>query len=189
MGHLASGLREADQTEAALTVMHAATSTMRRYRSSEENLLAMETNIAGLLNDLGHKEEALRALRSIYAAWLRSSGPRHPATLHAANNFAGGLGFNEKWTEAKRFLRQQVPLAKDTLGVNNLLTMKIRYRYAIALRQDAPYSVDNLTEVVKIIEDLARQSRRVLGNLHPFAAEAQSGLDNTREMLRQAETG
>ena len=101
------------------------------------------------------------------------------------------MGFNEKWTEAKRLLRQQVPLAKDTLGVNNLLTMKIRYRYAIALREDAPYSVDNLTEVVKILEDLARRSRRVLGNLHPFAAEAQSGLDNAREMLRQAraETG
>ncbi len=118
---------------------------------------------------------------------MRRSGPRDPTTLHAANNFAGGLGFNEKWAEARRFLRRQIPLAEDTLGRNSFLTLKIRHRYAIALRSDAPDSVDDLTEALKILEDVARRGRRVLGNSHPFLADEQSWIDNTKEMIRQAE--
>ena len=97
------------------------------------------------------------------------------------------MGFNKKWAEARQFLRRQIPLAEDTLGRNSFLTLKIRHRYAITLRNDVPDSVDDLTEALKILEDVARRSRRVLGNSHPFLADEQSWIENTQEMIRQAE--
>ena len=123
-------------------------------------------------------EEALRMLREVYAARSRLYGPRHGDTLLAASNLSDQLVTIPLWAEAEEFLREQIPLALEALGPDDVETLKMRGRYAIVLGNEG-----NHTEAVAILEDVAPRCRRIFGNDHPLTAKAQYALGKARERL------
>ena len=86
---------------------------------------------------------------------------------------------SELWDEAKPFLREQIPLFLDVLGPNDILSLKMRGRYALVLQQHE----GNHTEAVAILEDVVRRCRRVFGVSHPLTVKAQYALGKARQRL------
>ena len=103
------------------------------------------------------------------------SGPRHHATLLAASNLSDQLVGSYLWVEAKQFLSEQIPIFQDVNGLDDKLTLKMRWRYALVLEYEG-----KRTEAVAILEDVERRYRRVLGDSHPLTAKIQSVLEATR---------
>ncbi len=82
------------------------------------------------------------------------------------------------WAEAKRFLSEQIPLALDVCGPNDIATLKMRARYAQVLRSEKDYA-----GAVTILEDVVRRSRRVFGSDHPHTERFQGSLAEARRLL------
>ena len=82
------------------------------------------------------------------------------------------------WAEAKQFLCEQIPLALEALGPDDMETLKMRGRYTLVLQNEG-----NHTEAVAISEDIARRCRRVFGDRNPMTAKAQRALEGARERL------
>ena len=61
---------------------------MRRLGAPEENILAVQSNLANTYQKLGRLEEALRLRRDVYSGRLKLNGEEHEKTLIAANNYA-----------------------------------------------------------------------------------------------------
>ena len=85
------------------------------------------------------------------------------------------------WAEAKQFLREQIPLALEALGPDDVETLKMRGRYTLVLRNEGKH-----TEAVAISEDVMRRCRRIFGNDHPLTARAQHALGQARERLSKS---
>ena len=79
------------------------------------------------------------------------------------------------WAEAKQFLSEQIPIFQDVNGLDDKLTLKMRWRYALVLEYEG-----KRTEAVAILEDVERRYRRVLGDSHPLTTKIQSVLEATR---------
>ena len=114
-----------------------------------------------------------------------SSGTLGPVT--AANNYALGLLQLKRIEEAKLLLRKMMPVARDVLGKNHDLTLKMRWIYAVALYEDAS-SLDDLREAATTLEELERTARRVFGGSHPFTVDIEASLQTARASLRARET-
>ena len=80
-----------------------------------------------------------------------------------------------------------MPVARDVLGKNHYLTLKMRWIYAMALYMDASATLDDLREAVTTLEDTERIARRVLGGAHPLTVDIERGLGNARAALRARE--
>ena len=100
------------------------------------------------------------------------------ATVREAGNLSDLMIDCHLWAEAKQFLREQIPLALDVVGPNDDGTLKMRWRYALALGDPKDYD-----ETVAILEDVARRSRRVFGDLNPMTTSAERGLRQVRGRL------
>ena len=148
------------------------------FGASKQNILMMQSNLSNLYEVLGRREEALQMLREVYNAWLKLNGPRDRATLKSACDLAGHMISNSLLDEAKQFLSEKIPLALKVLGPDDMETLKMRWRYALALGDPKDYD-----ETVAILEDVARRSRRVFGDLNPMTTSAERGLRQVRERL------
>ena len=60
--------------------------------------------------------------------------------------------------------------------------------YAQLLCRDEGATLDDLREAVTTFEDSGRIARRVFGESHPFTTGIESGLLNSRAVLRERET-
>ena len=60
--------------------------------------------------------------------------------------------------------------------------------YGRALYNDPGATLDDLREAVTTFEDSGRIARRVFGESHPFTTGIESGLLNSRAVLRERET-
>ena len=98
-------------------------------------------------------------------------------------NLAVSLRTTERFTEAKYFLREQLPKARRALGAENDAFLRLRGIYANALRDDHGSSRDDVVEAVTIFEELASTTRRVYGEFHPFAKLIQDELMDAQEKL------
>ena len=67
--------------------------------------------------------------------------------------------------------------------------LMIRLNYAIALYKDPTATLDDLREAVTTLEETELLARRVLGGVHPFAAEIEKYLRESRAALRARESG
>ena len=85
-------------------------------------------------------------------------------------------------------MRKMMPIAQRVLGDDHELTLLMRKVYARALYNDPGATLDDFREAVSTLEETARLSKRVLGNLHPATAGIENELRNSRAALRARET-
>jgi hypothetical protein len=187
MTQLGNGLSEAELYEAALSAQEAELAMLRRLGAPEQNILAVQNNIANTYGDLGRLEEALLLKRDAYYERLRLGGKEHRMTILAANNYASSLISLERFEEARSLLRQMIPVAQRVFGESDRLVLGMRQNFALTLYQDPAATLDDLREAVTTLEDTERTARRVLGGAHPTTKEVEARLQKARTALREAQ--
>ena len=183
IGVLGVGLTESRQHEDALSVKEAELSMERRLGASEDQILAVQANLANTYQALKRHEEAALMHREVYSGRLKLFGEEHEETLRVANNYAVSLNGLQRFDEAKLLFRKMIPVARRVLGENHDLTLRMRHICAKALYRDPNATLDDLREAVATLEDTERTSRRVLGGAHPLAASIERDFQRAREAL------
>ena len=144
MRNLGSGLSAAARHAAALSVKEADLAMRRRLGDPENNILAVQSNLAITYEELGRLEPALRLKRDAYSGFLKLYGKEHRDTLVAANNYANSLFDLERLEEARALFRKMTPVARRVLGESHELTLQMRWVYAGALYKDDAATLDDL---------------------------------------------
>ena len=98
-------------------------------------------------------------------------------------NLAVSLTDTGHASEAKSFLRKQLPEALRALGPEDRVYIKVRWAYAQALCLDDKASRDDLVESIAIHEELSATARRVLGPAHPTTNAIQDTLEDAQKQL------
>ena len=109
-------------------------------------------------------------------------------TLQSAYNYADSLVALKRYQEAKTLLRKLGPVARRVFGDPHIITLRMRWNYAVALCKDDGATLDDYREAVTTLEDTARTVRRVFGGEHTITKGTESGLRNARAVLRARET-
>ena len=78
--------------------------------------------------------------------------------------------------EAKRVLRQTIPVARRALGAEHALTLSLREDLSRATL-DGESSAEEKREALRMLEEVAGVMRRVLGPAHPDTVHAQGQLE------------
>ena len=88
MNQLGNGLTAANHHEAALSVVEAELSMLRRLGSSdsEASILLVMSNIATTYDRLGRHEEAISMRQEVYSGRLKLNGKENEQTLLVALN-------------------------------------------------------------------------------------------------------
>ena len=74
-----------------------------------------------------------------------------------------------------------------SVGENDNLTLMMRCIYASALYRAENATLDDVREAVTTYEELARTTRRKLGEAHPLAVMVAQDLENVQGKLRKQE--
>jgi len=85
--------------------------------------------------------------------------------------------------EASSLMRKSIPVARRVLGETKVITLRIRWVYALALYNDKGATLDNLREAVETLDSVAQLWKRVFGEAHPETPSVQAALANAREAL------
>ena len=104
-----------------------------------------------------------------------------------ATNYALTLRELNRFEDAKSLLLQMTPVARRVLGETHTRTLKMRCLYAVALYREAGATFDDLREAVAMLEETARNIRRVLGGTHPTTLDIERDLQDARAALRERE--
>ena len=160
---------------------------MRRIGASEEDLLVVQSNLAGTYQYLGQSEQALRLKRDVYSGYLKLKGEESRNTMVTANNYANGLLGLQRFGEAKALLRTTIPVALRVLGESNTLKLTMRKIFAMALYEDPAATRSDLREATTTLEEIERTARRVLGGAHPLTGGIELNLRNARAVLHASE--
>jgi len=164
------------------------TTGARHFVSNGTRLELMEANLANSYAKLGRDDEALRLRRDGYTRRLERHGEENRSTLISAINLASSLLRLERDQEAKTLLRRTILVARRAFGEVDMLTLKLRWTYAVALYRDVNRAtLDDLREAVAMLEELERTSRRVLGGAHPMVGAIETCLQDVRPLLRAHE--
>ena len=183
MTHLGNGLYDTEHYEDALSVQEAQFSMKRRLGASESSVLITQGNLANTYRALGRDEEALSIRRDVYSGRSKLNGEEREETLLAASNYAVSLKNLDRFEEAKSLLRKTIPVARRVLGETDVLPLRMRWLYAIALYQDAAATLDDLREAVGTLESVALVWTRVFGKAHPETQKVQNALEDARGAL------
>jgi hypothetical protein len=188
MNVLGSGLFRCSRYADALPVREAELSMLRRVGAHEQNILAVQTNLANVYQALGRLEHSLQLERDVYHGSVRLLGEEHRDTLTSVNNLAASLHDLKRFEEAKSLLRNMMPVARRVLGENYELTFAMRMTYARALYKDEGAMLDDLREAETTLEETLATARRVLGGAHPLVPTIERDLRKARAALRARET-
>ena len=85
-------------------------------------------------------------------------------------------------------VRDYIPVARRALGDEHKFTLDFRSLYACAISRDTNSSRADVHEVVAILEDVVRTTRRVYGVQHPFFATYRGDLEGARMRLADDES-
>ncbi len=189
MAQLGNGLSYAFRFDDQLRVLESNLSTLTRLGVIEECILDMRDNIASCYSSLGRQEEALKMRREVYArSGQLSSTITDDVMFLRVLNLAVSLRTTERFTEAKYFLREQLPKARRVLGEGHHTTLRMRWTYAETLFKDDDATLDDLREAVTTLEETTQTGRRVFGGTHPLTVEIEKDLRKSRAALRARET-
>ena len=181
---LGNGLFDAGHYEDALSVQEAELAMERRLGGSEDNILAVQGNLANTYGKLGRRDEALSAYRDAYARYKSLFGNSDERTLSAANNLVHQLMKQSKYAEAVSILRKPLSDARRALGDDHDLTLALGSLLADSLASTGTSpTVDDLREAIAIREDICKRSQRLLGRSHPNTQIRQRALDYARSYL------
>jgi tetratricopeptide (TPR) repeat protein len=180
MMELAAGLSAADHNEDALSVKEAELAVQRRLGASEHNILATRANLAICYYKLGQLDEALSMQREVYAGW-QNWGDGVPQDI-AVCNLTEYLVAAREFEEAQSLAREKLPAIIDRHGPDDALTLEVRTWYARALFLEG----EDLSEAERVLEDVLRRSRRVLGEAHPDTERAREFLEEVRSARADA---
>ena len=189
MIQLGNGLSGAERHEDALSVQEPHLSMIQRLGDSELNILAAKGNLGNTYKELGQVEKALSMARDVYSGYLKLDGEENRRTLIAANTYAAMLKDLQRFKEAKRLLRKEMPIARRVLGEGDSITLKTRWLYAMVLYQDPAATIDDLRESLTEHEEMERIARRVFGGAHPLTSVIEASLRNSRTVIRAREDG
>jgi tetratricopeptide (TPR) repeat protein len=103
--------------------------------------------------------------------------------VNPPSNYAVSLKNLDRFEEAKSLLRKSIPVARRVLGETDVLTLRMRWLYAMALYEDPDATLDDLREAVERLESVARVWTRVFGEAHPETQRAQGALKDARKAL------
>ena len=187
MSQLGNGLYHAKRLEDALAVQEAQLSMERRLGVAEENIIAVQGNVACVYAMLERREEAMCVRKDVYSGWLKLLGEEHQYTFIAADNYALSLLDLRRFEEAKSLMRKTLPVARRVLGESHDLTIRMVRSYAIALFRSNDATLDDLREAVETLAETERTARRVLGGAHPVTEGIEGDLKNARAWLRAHE--
>jgi hypothetical protein len=189
MNVLANGLSAAGHDEDALSVYEAELAMRRRLGASEEDVLALQTNLAITYGALGRLEESLLMQRDVYSGRMKLHGEEHENTIREALNYANSLCGLERFEEAKSLMCKTMPMARCVLGEGHRLTLKMRWLYAKTLYGNDSATLDDLREAVTTLEETARTARRVFGGSHPLTVDIEDHLRAARAALHDRDGG
>lgn len=133
---------------------------------STENLLAAKSNIAGTYSRLGRVEEAVNMEREIYDDSKALLGPLDLQTLSVAANLMHTMSMLHRFDEVKAFFLG-LEAARQTLGPDNYLVLKLTSAYAHGLYYDPTATRDEQLEAITMFEDIRGRILRVWGRDHP----------------------
>ena len=125
--------------------------------------------------------------REISADSSRIYGPDHENTIIDAINLSESLIEAKLFEEARSLLRDNIPVARRTLGDEHDLTLTLRSLYACTIYRDTNSS-RAVHEAVAILEDVLQTTRRVFGTSHPNVTEFGTYLENARMRLADDES-
>ena len=125
--------------------------------------------------------------REIFVARSRHRGPDHENTIIDAINLSESLIEAKLFEETRSLLRDNIPVARRTLGTDHEFTLDLRSLYACTIYCDTNSSRD-VHEAVAILEDVVRTTRRIYGVQHPDFASYRKDLETARMRLADDES-
>mmetsp|Transcript_17168 Transcript_17168/g.52155 ORF Transcript_17168/g.52155 Transcript_17168/m.52155 type:complete len:133 (+) Transcript_17168:359-757(+) len=128
-------------------------------------------------------DEALVLYRQIYARRVEKEGVSHLATITSALSLAVALGSLKHWDEAISLLRDQLPVAWRSLGVDHHLTLLNKITLAAGVTADPERTREDLLEADIMVQDVLKRRRRILGPAHEDTLKAESVLSGLRKFL------
>jgi len=158
------------------------------YKNTGVNILVTQSNLANTYEALGRNEEALQMRRDVYSRHSELYGEQSIETLGVAYNYAATLNDLEHFEEAKSLLRKLMPVTRRALGESHELMLMMRWTYAKALYRDTNATLDDLRDAATRLEELAPNTRRVLGGDNPITKGVVRSLQEARAALDARET-
>ena len=83
----------------------------------------------------------------------------------------------------KVVLRNQLPVSRQSLGVDHYITLLLCHTLSAALCNDPTRTRDDLLEAETVLQDTVQRLRRVLGPAHPDTRTSEGALSHARLKL------
>ena len=183
MNLLSNGLQQAQKYEDALEVIKADLSIQERNGGPRHVHLATLGMMALVLDELRRLDEAIRIYEDIYAQKLSLYESSDIEVIITAYNFGRALRHAGRGDEQKRLMDSTIPNARKSLGDDHELTLSCRENAAAAvLYAERKVSRDEFLQATKIVEDVLKRCRRVLGPKHRVALNVQKDVDYARNV-------
>ena len=182
--NLSNGLQHARKWEDALEVTKALSAIHERIGAPKTVYLANLGSMALILDDLRRPDEAIKLYEDIYAQKLSLFESSDIEVIITAYNLSRALGHSGRYREQKRLMNSTIPKARKSLGDDHELTLSCRQNYAASLlyaENMSPASQCDLREATKILEDVQKRCRRVLGANHRVTLAVQGDLNYARQ--------
>ena len=182
--NLSNGLQHARKWEDALEVTKALSAIHERIGAPKGVYLANLGSMALILDDLRRPDEAIKLYEDIYAQKLSLFESSDIEVIITAYNLSRALGHSGRYREQKRLMNSTIPKARKSLGDDHELTLSCRQNYAASLlyaENMSPASQCDLREATKILEDVQKRCRRVLGANHRVTLAVQGDLNYARQ--------
>ena len=141
----------------------------------------MQGNIAGTYRALGRTEQALSLRRDVYSGTVKLKGKQHAESITECSNLIINLLELRRFQEAKRLLREVIPVARRVLGNEHTSTLSLCEDLSRATILDVECSANERREAIRTVEDTLGVMRRVLGPQHPDTKRVQQNLEAYRE--------
>ena len=150
--------------------------------ASEHHVLVTQGNLASTYRALGRTEQALSLRRDVYSGTVKLRGKQHVDSIKECGNLIINILELRRFQEAKRLLREVLPVARRVLGNEHNLTLSLCEDLSQATLHGES-SAEEKREALRMLEGTFGVMRRVLGPQHPETQRVQKNLDLYRRKV------
>ena len=192
MGQLANGLGSAQRHVERLEVYKAHVEMHQRFAPDDTiGLIGIKSYLAGALDCLKRFDDALILYRELMDHADKHMKPESDYSLRMATNFGRALmrcaatqpGKKHLFSEARSLLRDRMPLAERSTGLESRITLQFCCVYANATILDIDCPIETILEVKSLVERRLPTMRRVLGASHPMTEDTEGMLRRARKVV------